>query len=980
MALTAGTRLGPYEIVGPIGAGGMGEVYKASDTRLNRVVAIKVMPPHFADDPEMKQRFDREAQTIAGLNHPNICVLHDVGTGSVPAHEVGLTPSDVDFLVMEFLEGETLAQRLDRVRDPSSSSRLRASGAAATPASGSGSKTGSGGSITKLVSRAFTVEESLGIAIQIADALDKAHSHGIIHRDLKPANVMLSKSASSRPGSPQVKLLDFGLAKWKATGDSLASAVTIQADITVKGAILGTMRYMAPEQLEGEEADARTDIFAFGSILYEVITGKKAFEGKNQPSLAGAIMTAEPIPISRLQPLTPPPLERIVKRCLAKDPDDRWQTAHDLLIQLRWIAEQGLSAADPATAGAKSNKKDWLAVAGLGLGVVLTAAAAWPAYQYLRGPAPQPAFQFRVPVYGAGHVSISPDGRTLAIVARPNTQDAPRLFIRPVGDVKFRPVAGTDDAASPFWSPDSKSVAFVAGGRLKKVDAASGSPKDIGDSEGFVGGAWSADNVILFGSAAGLRRVSAEGGKQETITTVAKPETGHFWPCFLPDGKHYLYSSWSDDAKSRAVMVGSLDSKDTTKLMNAETSALYASPGYLLFHRAATVFAQRFDAGSRTLSGDPVQVAGQVLFDASNGSAALDVSQNGALVYYQGTGATAGRGQVRINAVFGVRERSGTVVAQVGEQNTYGDIDLSFDGKMVAVTRQDAGAPGADIWVTNLATNTTQKVTLDPADDINPVWSPDAKRIAFTSFRNGNADVFVINADGHGEAVPLINSPADELVEDWSKDGRFIAYKLGKDGYNDLYVLPLESDGKPGKPFPVVQGKYKKDEPQFSYDGKWLAYTSDESGTFQVYVMSFPALALKHQVTPPAGGGQPRWRQDGKELYYRAFDNRVMVVDMTLGATAASGIPRQLFLGAGVSQASDPVRHQWAVWPDGQRFLVRLANNSGLTGANRGRGPSAPLNFNATTRTGAPASAASPLANGLTVILNWPAAFTVAGK
>ena len=964
MTLAAGSRLGPYEIHSPLGAGGMGEVYLAQDTRLNRTVAVKVMPPHFAADPEMKQRFDREAQVIANLNHPNICVLHDIGSHA-----------DHDFIVMELLEGETLAARLERGRDPSSHTQK------ITQKSGSG--TGSGATrsaTTRLVSRPFTIEEALGIAIQIADALDKAHQNGIIHRDLKPANVMLSKASGARPGALQVKLLDFGLAKWKPAVASLASAVTVQADLTAKGAVLGTMRYMAPEQLEGEEADARTDIFALGTILYEVITGKKAFEGKNHPSLAGAIMTAEPVPVSRLQPLTPPPLERAIKRCLAKDPDDRWQTAHDLLIQLRWIAEHGDAGETPTAVTAR--KRDWLALAGLGLGLALVAAAARPAYLFWKGPEPEPPLQFRVSVYGLNpsDTAISPDGKLLALVARPNTTDAAALYIRPVGAIAFRRVAGTDDAARPFWSPDSRSVAFISAGKLRKVEAASGSPKEIGDAEGFTGGTWSRDNVILFGSTRGLFRISAEGGTAEALTTVDKSETGHFWPHFLPDGRHYLYLSWSDAAAKRAVMVGALGSAETKTLFTGETNVAYAEPGFLVFHRGATVFAQRFDAGSQTLEGEPVQVAGNASFSSANGRGHFDVSQSGALVYHQGGGGASGRAQVQPNVVvYGWRDRHGTILGQVGEQGSYGDIDLSPNGKLVALTRQDSGSAGADIWVTDWERNVTQKLTLDPGDDMNPVWvPPDGRRVAFTSYRNGNADVFVRNADATGDDVPLLNSPADEVVEDWSRDGRFVAYKLGRDGFEDLYVVPIEPDGKPGKSFPVAQGRYQKDEPQFSYDGKWLAYTSNESGTFQVYVVSLPDLAQKHQVTPPDGGGQPRWRGDGKELFYRALDGRVMVVDMALGPKISSGIPRLLFAGPNVAAARDPVRHQWAVAPDGQKFLLRLGNNSGTTGGNRGGVPVAPVTFNVASPIGAPGAATSPLANGLTVVLHWPS--LVAGK
>ena len=962
MSLEPGTRLGPYEILGAIGAGGMGEVYKAQDTRLNRVVALKVMPTHFAQDPEMKQRFDREAQAIASLNHPNICVLHDVGTGG-----------EQDFFVMELLEGETLEQRLERGRDPSTATRLRAS---SVPATTSQAKPGSGSgrSVTKLLSRPFTIEEALGIAIQIADALDKAHQQGIIHRDLKPANVMLSKGSGLRPGAYQVKLLDFGLAKWKPQPDSLASAVTVQADLTMKGAVLGTMRYMAPEQLEGEEADARTDIFAFGTVLYEIITGKKAFDGKNQPSLAGAIMNAEPLPVSRLQPLTPPPLERVIKRCLAKDPEDRWQTAHDLLIQLRWIADVGGAAGEPDAAVAKPKKKDRLAMAGIALGVLLTAAAAWPAWSYFQGPPPPEMFQIRVTGYGLSQGSISPDGKWLAVVAKPNVSDTPALYIRPVGGVNFRRVGGAEDATLPFWSPDSKSVAFLTGTKLKKVNALSGSPEDIADAPGFTGGTWSRQNVILFGSAAGLQRVSAEGGAVESVTTVEKPETGHYWPHFLPDGRHFLYLAWSTDVKKRAVMVGALDSKDRRTLIEGETNAQYAEPGFIVFRRGATVFAQRFDAESQSLHGDPVQVAGGITTNASDGRGAFEVSHTGALLYHQAGAGGAGRAGINNTAVFGWRDRQGKTLGQLGEQGPYGDIDLSPEGKRVAITRQDPGAPGADIWVTDVDRPVTQKITLDLSDDLNPVWSPDGRRIAFSSFRNGNWDVLVMNANGVGGETALLNSPADEMIEDWSKDGRHIVYKLGRGSYEDLYALPLDADGKPGKPFPVMEGKYHKDEAQFSYDGKWLAYTSDESGTFQVYVITFPGMAKKHQVTPPEGGGQPRWRRDGKELFYRGFDNTARVVDITLGEEVTSGVPRVLFVGpVNAAPGRDPVRHQWSVTPDGQKFLVRLPNGSGV--ANFSGTPQAQNNYTSTTASGGPTSAPSPLTNGLTVMLGWQAAF-----
>jgi serine/threonine protein kinase len=956
MPLSSGSRLGPYEIVSLIGEGGMGEVYKASDTRLNRTVAIKVLPPQWAADTEMRQRFDREARTVASLSHPHICTLHDIGREHIQPTRVpgsadaeAAAPETVDFLVMEYLEGQTLAKRLER--------------------------------------GALPLDEALKVATAIAEALDRAHRDGVIHRDLKPANVMLTPQGA--------KLLDFGLAKLEPgrplsspSGGGPASAPKgpVSKRATAPGMIIGTVQYMAPEQIEGAAADARTDIFAFGAILYEMVTGTKAFEGKNRAMLIAAIATLELDPLSKIQPGSPPALDHVARRCLAKDPEDRWQTAHDLALKLRWIAEGGLATSPPTIA----RRPDTRAALLLGVSLLVLAATALPAFLYLRRPDTAEAFQFRVPVAGLNDadIALSPDGQMIALVARPNTQEASSLFVRAVNSTTFRRLGGTNDSSQPFWSPDSRTIGFVAAGRLKRVDAAGGAPKDIAEVSGFAGGAWNATGTILFGSPTGIYRVSAEGGRPEPITTVEKAESGHFWPTFLPDGRRFLYLAWSTEAADRAVFTGQLGTGERARLVSAESNAVYApsggspAPGYLIFHRQATLFAQPFDAANLASAGDPIHLADQVAFNPSNGRGNFDVSQNGVLLYYQSGGGAlggpSGRGQTIANAVIGWSDSTGRRLGLAGEQGTYGDMDLSPDGKFVAITRQESG-PGADIWVIDWErAGVPLRLTLDPADDINPVWAPSGDRVAFTTYRKGNADIYVKNANGVGNETPLVESPANELVEDWSKDGRYLAYKVERDAVEDIYVLPLS--GSDSTPIPVVTGPYRKDEPQFSYDGKWLAYTSNESGgTFEVYVVSFPALDQKLRISAIGGGGQPRWRRDGKELYYRGPDGAAMAVDIKVGPRLEAGIPRRLFNSHTTAPSSrDPVRHQWSVTPDGQRFLLRYPNNSAASFSGS-QGGAAILNFTSAAQGPATTiqSVQGTISTGLTVIRHWPAA---AGK
>ncbi|TAK16684.1 MAG: serine/threonine protein kinase, partial [Acidobacteria bacterium] len=512
MALTPGVRLGPYEILNAIGAGGMGEVYKARDTRLERIVAIKVLPPEFVNDPVAKQRFDREAQTIASLKHPHICVLHDIGRLR-PEGASASQGDEIDFLVMEYLDGETLTDRLTKGPLP--------------------------------------LDEALGVAIAIADALDKAHRQGVVHRDLKPGNVMLTGSGP--------KLLDFGLAKSQA---ALPAGTSVT--MTVPGTILGTMQYMAPEQLDGAEADRRTDIFAFGVVVHEMVTGKKAFEGKSQVLLISAIATAEPPPLSRVQPESPPALDHVVKTCLEKDPADRWQDARDLVAELRWIAEGGGDVGF-AMAGAAGGRRmrAWIRRGVIGAAVAAIVLLGWPAYSYFQGQSEPEELRFRIPrnltsdpgetnggnsasggapTFNRPDTSISPDGKSIAFVARPTNDGTLLIYVRPVDSVTPQKLAGTDDAQLTFWSPDNKFIGYLGkGSRLRRIAASGGPPADICDAPGFTGGTWNAQGVVLFGTPTGILRVSAEGGTPENVTKVEADETGHFWPRFLPDGQHYLY-------------------------------------------------------------------------------------------------------------------------------------------------------------------------------------------------------------------------------------------------------------------------------------------------------------------------------------------------------------------------------------------------------------------------------------------------------
>ncbi len=881
MTLAVGYKLGPYEILTPLGAGGMGEVYRARDTRLERTVAIKILPHHLADRAELRERFEREARTIASLNHPNICTLFDIGQ-----------QDGTDYLVMECLEGETLAQRL--TKGP------------------------------------LGLEQVLQYAIQIADALDKAHRKGVVHRDLKPGNIMLTKTGA--------KLLDFGLAKLRQEASPaipVSQLPTMSQAITAQGTIMGTLQYMAPEQLEGKEADARADIFAFGAVVYEMATGRMAFEGKSQASVIAKILEIDPPPISSLQPMTPPALERLVKTCLAKDPDERWQNASDLCRELKWIAEAGPQSAagvgaapTPAAIGARWRRALPWAVGAIA-GALIAGLMVWKVAAPARAPAAN-TMRFQIPItsplaQGGGRFAISPDGRELAFAAT-GSDGASRLWVRPLDSLEARPLPGTEASsfAPFFWSPDSRYIAFGADGKLKTVDVASGTVEILCGAPGLViGGSWNRDGTIIFGSfPGGIMTVSASGGTATPVTTLdpSRQEIYHGMPIFLPDGRHFIYQRNSSKAGNSGVFVGSIDAKpsdqDLTPLIVGDSSADYvpsADPesGQLLFMRNGSLMAQPFDARTRKLSGEPVFVAQNV--GAFNGAGFFSASNGGILVYRTGDASTSTSQLTWFN-------QQGKVLGTAGEPGVYGNPALSPNGTKAAFTQYRSGGQ-SDVWLLDFSLGTSSRLTFDSNDDV-AIWSADGKQVIFTSGRNGTFDLYEKLASGASGEELLLKSSEVKVPTDVSRDGRYLLYdSVDPRRGEGIWVLPLQGDRKP---FPFLSStSFSVGDAHFSPDGHWVAYDSAESGRSEVYVRPFSAdsnagdasgAGAKWQVSY-SGGDVPQWSADGKELYYLTPDSKLMEVDVTTSPTFQAGTPKLLF------QAPQQAATNGSYTIDGKKFL-----------------------------------------------------------
>ena len=841
----------------------MGEVYRARDTRLERSVAIKILPSHLSEDPEARQRFDREARTISSLNHPNICTLHDIGQ-----------QNGVDFLVMEYLEGETLADRLRKGPLP--------------------------------------VEQLLRYGIEICDALEKAHRSGVVHRDLKPGNIMLTKGGA--------KLMDFGLAKTAAVTSATSSSLTVTMStpvgshpLTAQGAVVGTFQYMSPEQVEGKEADARSDIFALGAVLYEMATGKRAFEGKTAASAMAAVLERDPTPISSLQPGTPPALERLIKICMAKDPDERWQTAHDVKLQLRQIAEGGSQTSVPVLPIVRRKSSPPLAwvMAVLVVGTVAALSVAYveshkepPTLRLMVNP-PEKT-QFNLSGDSGGPAVISPDGRSLVFSA--TSDGVSRLYLRPLDSITAQPLPGTEGATFPFWSPDSRSVAFFTSDKLKGIDVDGTAPLTICDAALARGGSWGPDGTILAALSynTGISRVSANGGAPTLITKVDNSVyTSDRWPWILPDGKHFLYNAVNhtiQTSPNTAVFYASIDGKENRLLFHSLSSAIYAS-GQLLSMRDNSLVAQSFDPGSGKFSGEPEILSENAQYDGALWRENVSASNNGLLVYASGSAAG--------NQTLAWYDRTGKNVGTVGELGAFQEVELSPDEKKLAAT--DANTAAAVIWIYDLASNLKTRLTFNGGVQRSPVWSPDSRQIAFASDQQKEISIKAVNG-GAPEQVVLTSSDADiSFVSSWSRDGRYLLYERGFGLNLKLWVLPLFGDRKP---FPYAKSDTNELEGVFSPDGRWVAYTSTEMNRPEIFVAPFPWTGARWQVSS-GNGLEPRWRADGKELDYYDLSGLVAVQMDGSGSDFRVGVSHYLFhlALAGASREFD-------VNGDAQRFIA----------------------------------------------------------
>ena len=858
MPLNAGATLGPYRIVGTIGAGGMGEVYRARDTRIDRTVAIKIVARSTAGW-QNGDALEQEARAVGALNHPHICALHDVGL-----------ENDTPFLVMEYVEGETLAARIDRGPLPP--------------------------------------WEVIRHSIQIAEALDHAHRHGVVHRDLKPANIMLTASG--------VKVLDFGLARLGAPAAAslpMDHTPSSRGQVDSDSTLLGSVHYLAPERLEGHDADASADLFALGVVMYEMATGRRPFEGGSAAAVIAAILRTTQPPPSTIRPDVPPALDWVVQKCLAKNPETRWQAAGDIVEVLRWLAR---APEGGAASGSRVRRWLWPAVAAaLAAAGSLFVAGRFQAREHPS--LPPLAFAIFPPENGgftptaasvpSPQFALSPDGRRLVFVAQAGG-NPPQLWIRPLGANDARPLPGTDGAEYPFWSPDSASVGFFANASLMRVDVAGGPARALAPAPHGRGGAWSRSGLILFAPQTqdSLYRVAAGGGVATAVTHVdtAAHQASHRWPQLLADDHHFVYFVQSTSFDGHGIYVGDLDTGETHKLVAAGSSAAFVGPDHLLFLADESLMSARLDLSRMQVIGDPVPVVAPVA-SSSNFYSAFSADQNGVLAYASSP-ATAEL------VWYG---RDGTRVASVGPPAACADFRLSPQDQHLALAEVDPHSHRPDIRVLDLARGAKSRLTYDSATDASPVWSPDGKQIVFRSNRGGVHDIYEKAANGSGPDTLLFQSPNAKYPTDWTPDGRSIVHRTyGADTGSDIWLL--SADGKSSTP--LVNTRFDEAQGQVSRDGRWLAFMSLESGRAEVYVRSLADPATRWQVSG-GGGSDPRWTGDGRELFYISSESALTVVPFADGPSA----PRPLFR-VHVAPPGDPYLSNYDVTSDGQRFLVRV--------------------------------------------------------
>ncbi len=870
--------IGQYHITEKLGEGGMGVVYKAEDTKLDRTVALKFLPEHLNASAEDKARFTQEAKAASALNHPNVCTIHDIQEFEGQM-----------FMVMEYVDGQTLRDKMGTL----------------------------------------SYKQAIEIGIQLADGLAAAHEKGIIHRDIKPENIMVR-----RDGIAQI--MDFGLAKLRGTVSRL----------TKQGSTIGTAGYMSPEQVQGQDADHRSDIFSFGVVLYEMLTGQPPFKGIHETALAYEIVNVDAAPMSAVKPSIDPMLDAIVLECLDKDPNERTQSVKQVSIDLKRFRRESskakvsrITAARPVTSAPgvlpgpstpepgvqpkqKSSLMPWIVAGALGLGLMVFA------YLYVSRPRPElpPTVRsfIQAPEHaalaqqsggssGGGHIAISPDGRKVAFVAI-DTLGRPRLYVRPLNSLVALALPGTEDAFYPFWSPNSDFIAFFTQGKLKKIDASGGPPLSICDVREARGGTWSKDDIIVFTPSAidPLYSVPAAGGipTKLTVLDTALHESTHRFPWFLPDGKHFLYfARIGNGTDGDAVYVGSLDGEPRKKLLNTRSNAIYAS-GHVLFVREATLVAQAFDADRLELTGNAVPIAEQVRFNQNWNRGSFSASQNGMLIYEGGVGPA-----INQLAIF---DRTGkNVTIMKGTQSVF-EGAFSPDQRKIAFSSIDPNQRNEDIWVYDIARSITTRLTFDPGTETDPVWSPDGKQVVFASDRLKNTLLYVKNSDGTGNDQVLFESNRDMFPTSWSRDGKYIAYvDYGpKKTKRDIWTVSLSGDKKP---VPFLETDFVDDEPRFSHDGRWITYYSNESGQGEIYVRPFPGPGGKWQVSNAGdGGNRSFWRGDDKEIYYLAADGKMMVAEVNaVGGSFSVGAVKPLFdaVALGVIYILD-------VTPDGKQFLV----------------------------------------------------------
>jgi serine/threonine protein kinase/Tol biopolymer transport system component len=872
--LSAGTKLGRYEIRSLIGAGGMGEVYRARDVKLNRDVAVKVLPAAYSADADRLRRFEQEAQAAGALNHPNVLAVHDVGI-----HE------GAPYVVSELLEGETFRDILNEGR--------------------------------------LAQRRAIHYATMIAHGLAAAHEKGIIHRDLKPENVFITKD-------DRVKILDFGLAKLIPPGgdDVVRTDVATLKAQTSAGTVMGTAGYMSPEQVRGLPLDQRSDFFSFGAVLYEALSGRRAFHGESAVESLNAILKEEPPDLNETNGKINPQLEKIVRRCLEKKPERRFHSAHDLSFALEALSsssDSSLKTAPLVTPAAtlngsgglgffRSSRLAWIVA---GLLSLLTLGMAWVYFK--RQPNVEtravkllilpPAKTFLM----AGQPPlISPDGKVLAFVAM-DVSGKSLLYVRPLDALLARPLEGSDGAYLPFWSPDSRSLGFFARGKLKRIDVSGGQPITLANAINARGGAWSRDGVIIYCPLppSPLFRISASGGESAPINSNLMSEGGmtRWLPSFLPDGRHYLYVARMAGSE-REVRVGSLDSNDSKSLLSgAYSHAIYAPPGYLLYRRESSLVAQPFDAAKLELKGDPIPIAEDVGFDATSYQGYFSASDDGVVVHHSGS---AGLTQ------FTWTDRKGQQLGLIDEPADQGDLELSPDDSRLVFRRVDFHTGSISLWLIDLARGTPSRFTFEKTSDFSPIWSPDGSRIVFSTLRDGPPNLYQKVSSSAGNDEGLLKSIVPKLSFDWSRDGRYIIYGVVDPKTSwDLWSVPLDDTSKP---VPFLQTNFDERRAKFSPNGRWVAYESNESGTNEVCVRPFPATPGKWQVST-GGGEQPRWRRDGKELFYISADHKLMSVEVnTDSSTFEHRTPTVLF-GTRIGGIDTPGDY-YAATADGQRFIL----------------------------------------------------------